>query len=393
MTVNILFMNEVSKHKIEELIGVAEDWLRKHDYHYVECNYVPERLFSGSRKKNMLLRTFYRLCPIAIRSKKDIANSPYTPHASVAMIKAYINAGNAELVDKLTNRVFDNLRSPKTERFSLKQGIRIAVNLYEDTADEPSPLNTLWFGETLLDNPAIVQAQKYEILRSICDYFINDLGYIDYAEEGIYFRYGHTIKNIIYNASAIISSFLIRIGDLYQIEEYIELGKKGISFIANRQNEDGSWFYYGPPLRRAIDGFHQSYVLKALINAQRVLDLGLDECIAKGVSYYRSQFKSLGDWLVPQRYDRRFNPKNTWVAQKIDGRDMSEALEFFSIYDRDETVVSKLVNYMYDKLYDKRRKRLIPEIFVYGVNRNDYIEFYGWYLNSLYIIKNTFADR
>ena len=53
-------------------------------------------------------------------------------------------------------------------------------------------------------------------------------------------------------------AFLIRLGIKYKINEYIELRKRGIRYICNKQNKDGSWFYAGKPERSTIDCFHQS---------------------------------------------------------------------------------------------------------------------------------------
>ncbi|MDE6498434.1 MAG: hypothetical protein K2L21_07225, partial [Muribaculaceae bacterium] len=145
--------------------------------------------------------------------------------------------------------------------------------------------------------------------------------------------------------------------------------------------------------RKAIDGFHQSYILKALMDVKDAAIDRLADCINKGVEFYRSQFTETDRYLIPQRYDTRFNPGTTWIFQRLDGRDLSEAITFYSIYLPDEKRVEKLVNYMYDRIFSPRTGKLAPEIFVYGKNRNDYIEFYAWYLHALYCARNTFAVK
>lgn len=91
----------------------------------------------------------------------------------------------------------------------MKQGIRIAINLYENSADDPTPLNTIWFGQFLLEehSKVIEESERKELLYSIVAYLTEELGYVDYGEQGIYFYYGPTLKKEIYNASAIISAF------------------------------------------------------------------------------------------------------------------------------------------------------------------------------------------
>ncbi len=385
-------MNKSTSDKIDRMIAAAGQWLEAHDYHYIECNYVPPRLFTRNRRANMLLRTAYRLLPLNLRSKKDIAACPYTPHEAVASLAAAAAAGKEDTFGMLKKRALHELRSPLTRDFSLRQGIRISISLYEDSADDPTPLNTVFFGDTLLKHGNIDDRTR-ETIISICRYLVNELGYEDYGADGVYFFYGHHLKDVIYNASAIISSFLIRAGHAFGLNEYVDLGKRGIRYIINHMNPEGSWYYYGPPHRKAIDGFHQSYILKALIDVQDAGIDGLEECIDKATAFYDSQFTETEKYLIPQRYDRRFNPKNTWIFQRLDGRDLSEAITFYSIYRPDEQRVEKLVNYMYDRIFSPRRGTLAPEIFVYGKNRNSYIEFYAWYLQALYHAKNTFAAR
>ncbi len=378
--------------KVNIMATTAENWLVTHNYHFIECNYVPERLFTKNRKINLALRTFFRLCPYNIRSQKDIDKAPFAPHAAVAMLKAFSLKGDDAKCSLITNRIIERLRSPRTENFSLRQGIKIALNLYEDSADDPTPLNTVWFGEYLLENySGDDNTWRDATILSICKYLVKELGYCDYHEKGIYFYYGHHMKDIIYNASAIISAFLIKCGHKYNNENLISLGHRGIEYIINCQNDDGSWFYYGPPLKKAIDGFHQAYILKALIDAAKTdYSLNIEKNIQNGIKFYRSQFRRKGGVICPQRYDKRFNPRNTWLAQKIDGRDASEAMVFFSLYEKDEAMVSDIVNFMYYKLYDRKRRRFASDIFIYGRNRNDYIEFYSWYLYALCCIKKVF---
>ena len=47
------------------------------------------------------------------------------------------------------------------------------------------------------------------------------------------------------------------------------------------------------------------------------------------------------------RYDKRYIPHNTWLFVKVDGRDISEALIFFTKYYVDKEFVEKLIKYTY----------------------------------------------
>ena len=273
----------------------------------------------------------------------------------------------------------------------MKQGIRIAINLYENSADDPTPLNTIWFGQFLLEehSKVIEDSERKELLYSIVAYLTEELGYVDYGEQGIYFYYGPTLKKEIYNASAIISAFLIKVGIKYGESFFVELGQRGLKYICRKQNVDGSWFYAGSPERPTIDCFHQSYILQAICSVKEYLHFDVNETIKKGVEFYKTLFVKEKGWIRPMRYDKRYIPHNTWLFVKVDGRDISEALIFFTKYYVDKEFVEKLIKYTYYEFYNKKKGYMIPEYFIYGKNRIPYIEFQAWFLYAFNILKST----
>ncbi len=375
------------------MISGLQNWLKTNDYNYIECNYVPPHLFVRNHKVNMILRTFFRLCPFNMRSMKRNNGElyPLTPQSNVTLLKAYSLLEDISVLQKIYPRI-SSLRSANTQYFSLKQGIKIAVNLYENSSEDPTPLNTVWFGQFLLeDNSGIVSSsEKKDLLFSISHYLVDELGYVDHGEEGVYFYYGPTLVKEIYNASALMSAFLLKVGHLYSEKRFIELGEKGIRYILNKQNVEGSWFYAGAPERPTIDSFHQSYILQALCSAQPYLDYDITKNIENGVNFYKTLlFKKNTNDIYPVRYDKRFKPKNTWLFVKTDGRDISEGLVFFSKYWPDKKILNGLLEYTYKTFFDKRRGVMYPEIFIYGKNRIPYIEFQAWFLYALILVKKS----
>lgn len=372
------------------MLSRVETWLKLQDYNYIECNHVPEYLFGQNRKVNMLLRTFFRLCPYNLRKMERPQSGlyPVTPQSNVALLKAYAISNDKIVIEKLYKRVL-SLRSPKTKNFALKQGVKISINLYENSADDPTPLNTVWFGQFLLEEHSgvVPEIEKKELLYSIAAYLIAELGYMDHREKGVYFYYGPTLKKEVYNASAIISAFLINLGIRYGEDAYLKLGQRGIKYICNKQNDDGSWFYAGKTERSTIDCFHQSYILQAICSVKGYLPFDASIAIDKGIAYYKTLFIEEEQFVRPLRYDKRYTPYNTWLFVKVDGRDVAEALVFFTKYVPDKVMVHKLLNYTFDKFYNKKKGYMIPEIFVYGKNRIPYIEFQAWFLYAFQIVK------
>ena len=380
-------MTESEKLKI--MIESLKKWLLENDYNYFQCNDVPPSLFTKNHGVNVFLRTFFRMCPVNFRSCKNI---PFTPQGIVSLLKAYLIIDDEKVIQKLFSRAL-KLRSAKSKNFSLKQGTRIAINLYENSEEDPTPLNTVWFGQALLDDSRnrINPEQKESILKSISDYLTDELGYEDHGAKGIYFYYGYTFKKEIINASAQISSFLIKVGHRYNCRKYIELGERGINYVISRQNDDGSWFYASKPERLTIDNFHQGYMLESLSSCRSLLSFDISDTINKGINYYTSSlFHIKKEEVIPVRYDKRFTPHNTWLFQKADSRDISTALEIFSLYYKDKKRIDGLVNYVYNNLFDKRKGVIACEKGLFWTNKIPYLEFEGWMLYSFMLVKNTF---
>lgn len=102
----------------------------------------------------------------------------------------------------------------------------------------------------------------------------------------------------IHNGNLFVSSVLIRSGK----EHYVSMGKRAIDYTLSDQNEDGSWYYYGPPRTAKmmwIDNYHSGFILEALHRTN--VHLGskkIEDSIRKGLEYYLNLFGSKGE---PQR--------------------------------------------------------------------------------------------
>jgi len=376
--------------KINSMAAGLDAYLRSIDFNYFEYNYFPQTLYTKSHWINVFLRLFYRLSPINFRKKEN--PYPPSPQSLTTLLKAYSLKGDRDVLYRLLSRLL-TLKSPRVKNFALQQGIYIACKLYEHGSLDPSPLNTVWFAQFILDNHLDLFSDDNEkdTLISIGEYLIEEVGYIDYHDRGIYFNYVPGLKEEIVNASATISALLLRIGHKYGIDKYYQFGESGIRYIVNRQNEEGSWFYTEDVKMKSVDGFHQSYILQALFQARPFLSFSIDKYLENGIRYYKERlFKYKKKYVIPLRYDRRYLPFNTWLFQKMDGRDMADALILFSRYRFDKEMLDGLINYMYDNLYMKRKGYIVSEILVYGRNKIPYLEFQGWYLYALETVRKNF---
>ena len=109
--------------------------------------------------------------------------------------------------------------------------------------------------------------------------------------------------------------------------------------------------------------------------------------LLKGEEYYKTLFIDKGGRLNPLRYDSRYMPHNTWAFMKIDSRDISEAIIYYSVYQPNKNMVLSLLSYVEDMLLDTKVGGIYPDIFIYGKNRNKYTEAQGWMLYALAIAR------
>jgi hypothetical protein len=368
--------------KINEMIASLNKWLKSIDYNYYEYSYVPDKLYSKYHWINNFWRLFFRLSIFNLRGKKTLY--PIAPQSLVALLKAYNLLKDTDAISVLLPRLL-SLKSVKTKNFALSQGIPIVSSFYKYESSDPAPLNTVWFGQIILDDKSSIFDEKgqKELLLSISNYLIDELGYIDFKEEGIYFHYAPAVKKEIYNASALMSAFLLRVGSKYNIESYKKFGELGIQYVINNQNTNGSWYYMKG--KKNIDNFHHAYILQALLQSKDYISFSIEDNLIRGIQYYRdTMFKYKKEYVIPVRYDKKSSiPLNTWFLQKIDGRDLAEALIFFSKYIYDKKMLDGLISYMYKKMYIHKKGYFVSEILLYGKNKIPYLEFQAWYLYAL----------
>lgn len=102
----------------------------------------------------------------------------------------------------------------------------------------------------------------------------------------------------IHNGNLFVASALIRSGN----EKYASLGQRAVEYTLSDQNEDGSWYYYGPPRSPKmmwVDSYHSGFILEALHRCNEVLhSTKIEKAIQKGLDYYSRLFGPAGE---PQR--------------------------------------------------------------------------------------------
>ncbi len=170
------------------------------------------------------------------------------------------------------------------------------ANQYFHEKHNPNIYITSLVTHFLLDLYESTQEERFLLKASKAVDFLASLPHLTDQDDRICFWYAIDQKELpVHNASLFVASALIR----SESKTYLELGERAIDFTLADQNDDGSWYYYGPPRASnmmMIDNYHTGYILEALHHSNKMLARDdVEQAIDKGLSFYRQMFSPLGE--------------------------------------------------------------------------------------------------
>jgi hypothetical protein len=152
----------------------------------------------------------------------------------------------------------------------------------------PNSIATYFCGLAMLRlHEVLGDPEALEMARSSARFFARRLNRSFESATELCFSYTPNDRTVIYNSSALVGSFLARIGG----NEYLSLARKAMVFLVRAQLPGGGWYYGALRRQKWIDGFHTSYNVCALRDYQIASgDLEFDQATRRGDGYYRSVF-------------------------------------------------------------------------------------------------------
>ncbi|MHA1380796.1 MAG: hypothetical protein ACTSRG_20710 [Candidatus Helarchaeota archaeon] len=154
------------------------------------------------------------------------------------------------------------------------------------------------------------EKKYYDICKSICNFFLNDLNVDKIAEEIICFSYTPLDNFHVHNANLFVAEFLARIGRKFEIREYLDIAMKAGNYALKEQRSDGSLFYWGSIQNHYNKGYrdcyHSGFEIRSLWGLWR--NLGDKRFYNSAKQYldffYNSYIKQSGEvWFSPnQKY-------------------------------------------------------------------------------------------
>jgi hypothetical protein len=167
---------------------------------------------------------------------------------------------------------------------------------------------TVFCGGALLDTAdAFNDTECEQMADSVARFLLTRLNRSVDTQDHLCFSYTPLDRTLIYNNSALIGAFLARVGARRGYQEFLDLAKRAMQYLADEQRADGAWYYGARRRHRWVDGFHTGYNLCALRAYRRYSQDGsFDGAISRGYDFYkRACFTTDG---VPKYYATRLYP-------------------------------------------------------------------------------------
>jgi hypothetical protein len=279
-----------------------KNWIEQRDYTGWEpYDYLNSPIFSSKRFTRfplnwVIVQSGKRLGSVALRRALRIPPSK-NPKALALFISGYCDleqsgqGGYAHTQYLKTELI--RLRSPNEEDYCWGYDWPyVSLRGTKMRAFTPNAIATVACGEALLDMWVVFRdAQALSIAKSVGRFIVTRLNRpVDLVDQ-LCFSYTPTSFSRILNSSALCCAYLARLGSLAESQEYFEISRRGMHYLAVKQREDGSWPYGEGRLQKWVDSFHTGFNLSALLAYEAATgDLSYTRTWKAGVKFYVNSF-------------------------------------------------------------------------------------------------------
>jgi hypothetical protein len=175
----------------------------------------------------------------------------------------------------------------------------------------PSGVVTSTSAHAFLDAYELLGEQKYiDVANSCCSFILSDLNRDETGNDEACFSYTPLDHFHVHNANLFSASVLLRTFAHTGEENCRRSAVSAMNFTVRDQNEDGSWYYWGPPERpfKSIDNYHTGFVLECLNIGRRALgnEFHHTKALRRGLEFYANNLfledgtpKLLNDSVYP----------------------------------------------------------------------------------------------
>ena len=161
----------------------------------------------------------------------------------------------------------------------------------------PTIVWTSLIANAFLDAHEELGDQQYlETAKLAGEFICNDLSRYEEDDGTFCFMYTPIKKTnlfefAIHNSNTLGGWLLARLANYNDDRDMRELARRAIGYTANRQLEDGGWYYGEPTKFHWVDSFHTGYVLESLHGYEQATgDDSFHDALVKGYRYFVETF-------------------------------------------------------------------------------------------------------
>ncbi len=217
-------------------------------------------------------------------------------------------------------------------------------------ANTPRTTVTSQAGNLMIRAYEILEEEKYlDLANDIGLFFLHEMKRSYNSDTELCFSYTAVDNMRVYNPNMMASTFLHRLHNLTNEKTIYDIAIRSLSFVMNRQNEDGSWYYsfseHDKP--SIIDNYHTGYVIESIIIIKKITKDSFiyDVQLNKSIEYFADNLFTTDD--IPKlRNDKIYPIDIQSCAQSI--------LTFIQIKDIDEKYENRdfdLLKWTIENLY------------------------------------------
>ncbi len=156
----------------------------------------------------------------------------------------------------------------------------------------PTVVATSFVTESLIEAYNITKdTSLLSVLKSIENFVLNDLNR-SYDDKGNFtLSYSPLDHTQVFNAGLLGVKTLCLLFEFTNNKKALDISKKIVTYVCERQNKNGSWAYGTLPFHQWIDSFHTGYNLECIYIYQKTTkDISFKENLEIGTKYYLKTF-------------------------------------------------------------------------------------------------------
>lgn len=293
----------MSHHQVRESFNKLKAYCEKEDfkgwdpYDGLNSWVIQNTLLGKSRFFRLAWIQLFKRNPINLRRLFGVKKA-YNPKGLGLFLIGYCNLYKIEKREeylKQINLLATQIIELKTEGYSgacWGYNFDWQARAFFQPKYTPTVVATTFISEALLEAYEITNNKLYlDTVISASKFVLNDLNK-SYDNDGNYtFSYSPLDNTQVFNAGLLGAKLLSLVYQYTKDETLLQSAKKVVSYVCNKQKEDGSWTYGTLPFHQWIDNFHTGYNLECIHIYRKISnDISYDEHLKTGMDYYLNTF-------------------------------------------------------------------------------------------------------